>query len=89
MKAEFAREASYQLLGTEQKEAGFTPHQLPNQCLSISDMRQLLKFLIKNEMPTLAGLIETAITKYQTDLSKKQLDADDLSSQFENSLGKY
>ena len=70
-------------------EAGFTPHQLPKQYLSIGDMRQLLKFLIKNEMPTLAGLIQTAITKYQTDLSKKQLDADDLSSQFENSFGKY
>jgi len=70
-------------------EAGFTPHQLPKQYLSISDMRQLLKFLIKNEMPTLARLIETTITKYQTDPSKKQLDADDLSSQFENSFGKY
>jgi heat shock protein HspQ len=37
----------------------------------------------------LAGLIETTITKYQTYLSEKQLDADDLSSQFENSFGKY
>ena len=75
--------------GSVDMEAGFTPHQLPNQYLSIRDMRQLLKFLIKNEMPTLAGLIETTITKYQTDLSKKQLDTDGLSSQFENSFGKY
>jgi hypothetical protein len=75
--------------GSVDMEAGFTPHQLPNQYLSIRDMRQLLKFLIKNEMPTLAGLIETTITKYQTDLSKKQLDTDDLSSQFENIFGKY
>lgn len=70
-------------------EAGFTPHHIPHNYLSISDMRQLWQFLIKNEMPTLAGLIETTITKYQTYLSEKQLDADDLSSQFENSFGKY
>jgi hypothetical protein len=80
---------SQQTDGGVHMEAGFTPHQLPKQYLSISDMRQLLKFLIKNEMPTLARLIETTITKYQTDPSKKQLDADDLSSQFENGFGKY
>ena len=68
-------------------EASFTPHKLPDQHLTISDMQQLFKFLDKNGMPSLAELFDTIITIHQNVLNDKQRNAVDLSSQFENSYG--
>jgi len=69
--------------------AGFTPHRLPEQYLTISDMRQLRQFLAKNEMPILAELVDATIMKYQSATHDEQRDAADQSSQFENSFGRY
>lgn len=69
--------------------ADFTPHRLPDQYLTISDMRQLKEFLDKNEMPILADLVHATITKYQFHPNDKLRDAVDPPSQFENSFGRY
>ena len=69
--------------------AGFTPHRLPDQYLTIGDMQQLKEFLDKNEMPILVNLVHATITKYQSHPNDKLRDAVDSPSQFENSFGRY
>jgi hypothetical protein len=67
----------------------FSPHQLPKQDITNSDMWQLRAFLKENKMPFLAQMIKVYAQKRQLVRDKKQRGPAGRSSQIESNFGKY